>query len=120
MRAFLVVLYVGDINLYVIAFLEVLAADLLALGEHSLALADLDCGNAALGVDPLNGSGNNLAELALELKQALTLLAGADTLTDNVARRRDRDSAELLGVERNLDLVADLEFLSLVDLLGFL
>ena len=119
MRAFFVVLYVGYINLHVVAFLEVLAADLLALGEHSLALADLDRCDAALGIDPLDGGGNDLAELALELKQALTLLTGADTLTDNVARCGDRDSAELLGVERDLDLVADLEFLSLVDLLGF-
>ena len=119
MRTLFVVLHVGDVNLDVVALAEALAADLLALGEHSLALADFDGGDAALGVDPLDSGGDDLAELALELKQALTLLTGADTLTDNVARCGDRDSAELLGVERDLDLVADLEFLSLVDLLGF-
>ena len=115
-----VVLNVGDIYLYMVALAEILTAYLLALGEHCLALAYSDCRDSLYGVNALNGCGCDFSELALELKQALSLLAGADSLTDNVSCGGNRDSSEALGVERDLDFISDFKFLSLVYLLCFL
>ena len=95
-------------------------AHLLRLGQHGGAFSDADSGDARLLVDTLHSGGDDLAQLALEFDQADALFTGAYSLTDNVARRGDRDPAQSLGVERHLDLVADLVFLSLVDLCRFL
>ena len=103
-----------------IALAQVVDAHLLRLGQHGGAFADADGGDACFHVDALDGGGDDLAQLALELDQADALLTRADTLADDVARRGDGDPAQTLGIERHLDLVADLEFLSLVDLLRFL
>ena len=103
-----------------VALVKLAAADLLAAGQHRLALADADRCRAALGIDPLDGSGDDLAELALEFQQALSLFAGTDALTNDVARCGDRDPAELLGIERDLCDVADGDLLSFQRLFGVL
>ncbi len=120
MRTSFVVLYVGDINLNQIALVKLVDTDLLNLGQHCGALAYPYGGNARLHVDTLNGGGDDLAQLALKLDKALSLLAGADTLTDNVSRRGNGDPAQTLRIERNFYLVAYRKFLSLVDLAGLL
>ena len=103
-----------------VALLDGAETELLALGEHRLALADADGRDAALGVDPLDGGGGDFSEPVLELLERLSLLSRADSLADDVPRGGYGDPAELLGVERHFDLVADLVFPSLVDLRRFL
>ena len=101
-----------------VALNQIFVAELLSLGQHSLALADPDSRRTGFGVDPLDCGGDDLAELALKFKQGLILFAGADTLTDNASCRRNRDPAELLWIERNLDLLAELDPFALCHLFG--
>ena len=113
------VLDVGNVNLYHVALVQFVDTDLFGFGENGCAFADSDRRGSVFRVDTLNGGGDDLSELALELDQALSLFARAYSLTDNVARRRNRYSAQPLGVEGNLDLIADHIFFSLIDLLRF-
>ena len=103
-----------------VAFFKVVMTELFALWQSSFALADFDCCNARLRIDSFNGCSNNFTELALKLNKSLTFFSLTNALTDNISCRRNRCPTEVLGINRNFNLIADNKFLSLVNLLSLL
>src|SRR5699024_11086918 len=95
LRALLRLLHVHDVDLHIVALADVFGADLLALRQDRLGLADLERKRARLRVDALHKRADQLLVAASELLHHLAALAVADALADDVARRLRGDAAEL-------------------------
>ena len=98
---------VDDVNLDALALAQHLAGHLLVVGQDGLVFAQIDDDDAAHGIDLEHDGGDDLVRLALHLGVHLAALGLAQGLADDVLGRLGGDAAELLGLERNLDLGAD-------------
>ena len=89
-----------------------LAADALRRGEHGLGIvrvgADLQKRAAGARVDLIDDAGEDLMLLGVELLVDHAALRLADALNDDLLGCLRRDAAELLGLDRDADNVADL------------
>ena len=74
-----------------------LAGDLLAARQQGVGLAQVDDGGAPL--EPLDGAGDQVALLVLELVEEAVALGLADLLDDHLLGGLGGDPAERLGVE---------------------
>ena len=110
--------HVDHIDLYVVAFLHRLPADLLVLGQHGLRLANLQGDGPGAGVDALHQAADQLLVLRLELLHHLAALAVPNALADDVPGSLGGHPAKLLGVQLNAHKPARES--SGVHLLGFL
>ena len=108
LRAFFRLLDVHDVDLHIVAFLDVLGADLLALREHGLGLADFQRERAGLRIHALNQRADELLMAALEFLHHLAALAVADALADDVSRGLRRNAAKLLRIETVAHKAAEL------------
>ena len=87
------------------------------MGQDGLAaLAQIQGHDAFLGVHTGNGGLHDIVGAGLDLAELLAALGLADALTDDVLCGLSGDAAEVLGLQRGDDAVADL--IGLADLLG--
>ena len=109
----------GDIDFDNIIGLKHLVGELLALVEHGFGLAEADDRIARLGDNALDGDGDNLLIVALKLAAKLTLLCLADSLAKHMFALFGGYSADLCGLDGNLNDIAGhcalLILLSLLD-----
>lgn len=109
----------GDIDFDNIVGLKHLIGKLLALVEHGFGLAEADNRIARLGDNALDGDGDDLLIVALKLAAKLTLLCLADSLAKHMFALFGGYSADLCGLDRNLNDIAGhcalLILLSLLD-----
>ena len=92
--------------------MQLLAADALRRGEHCLGIvgvgADLQKRAAGARVDLIDDAGEDLMLLGVELLVDHAALRLSDALNDDLLGSLRRDAAELLGLDRDADHVADL------------
>ena len=112
LRSARAVAHLDDVDLDAVALVQFLAADALRRGEHGLGIvgvgADLQKRAAGARVDLVDDAGEDLMLLGVELLIDHAALRLADTLNDNLLCSLRRDTAELLGLDRDTDDVTDL------------
>ena len=112
LRSARAVAHLDDVDLDAVALVQLLAADALRRGEHCLGIvgvgADLQKRAAGARVDLIDDAGEDLVLLGVELLVDHAALRLADALNDDLLGSLRRDAAELLGLDRDADHVADL------------
>ena len=112
LRAARAVAHLDHVDLDAVALMQHLAADALRRGEHGLSIvrvgADLQKRAAGARVDLIDDAGEDLVLLGVELLVDHAALRLADALNDDLLGSLRRDAAELLGLDRDADHVADL------------
>ena len=112
LRAARAVAHLDHVDLDAVALMQHLAADALRRGEHGLGIvrvgADLQKRAAGARVDLIDDAGEDLVLLGIEFFINHAALRLADALNDDLLCSLRRDAAELLGLDRDADHVADL------------
>ena len=96
------ILHIDHIHLDALTLGEGLIGDLLGLGQHGFAVADLQRDIAADGIDPQHLGGDDIVLTALVLLQQQSLFRLTDPLMDRGLCRLRRDASELFWVQRDL------------------
>ena len=99
LRALFGLLNVYNVDLYVVAFLDVFGTDLLSLRQNGFCLADLQGQRAGLRVYALYKGADELLMATLEFLHHLVALAVADALTDDVSCGLRCHTAKLFRIE---------------------
>ena len=96
------VLYIHHVNLDALTLGKGLIGDLLGLGQHGLAVADLQGDIAPDGIDPQHLGGNDIVLAAFVFLQQQALFGLPDALMDGGFGSLRRNAPELFGVKGDL------------------
>ena len=112
LRAARTVAHFDHVDLDAVTLMQHLAADALRRGEHGLGIvrvgADLQKRATGARVDLIDDAGEDLVLFGVELLVDHAALRLANALNDDLLGSLRRDAAELLGLDRDADHVADL------------
>ena len=99
------------INLYIIALMQFLARNLLLPGKHCFRFPDLQRYRSSNRISADDLSGDDLMFPALKLLHHLATLCLPDALADHMLGCLSRNTAKLLGLQRNIHHRPDFCFL---------